>query len=327
MTPDAAPRSAALLGGRYRLGPALGAGGMAAVHRAQDMLLGREVAIKVYRSAAVSQEDIDQQEAEIRTIAGLNHPGLVTVLDAGVYLPQADMPTIFLVMELLRGENLHQRILRAPLTAYEAALVGYDIATALTYLAEKNVVHRDIKPGNIMLVNYASADARLYAKLIDFGVASRTGQPGMTTPGATTGTAPYLSPEQASGEAVSPASDVYSLGLVLLEALTGTRAFPGDSIPSAVARLMRDPEIPRSLPGEWRDILSAMTARDPADRPELPTAMLRLRSLVVNEITSAAHRDAQAAEAEQPEQAEVEEPSPARAAEHSELRSAVRPGD
>src|SRR5690606_3780559 len=143
-------------GGRYRLGPALGAGGMASVHRSRDMLLGREVAIKVYRSAALDQAEIDRQEAEIRTIAGLNHPGLVTVLDAGVYLPQADAPTILLVMELLRGDSLHQRLQRGKLSHLEAALLGYDLANALNYLAERNIVHRDIKPGNIVLVSYAS---------------------------------------------------------------------------------------------------------------------------------------------------------------------------
>ncbi|MCW4384808.1 serine/threonine protein kinase [Salinibacterium sp. SYSU T00001] len=284
MTDQVAPGTEVLLGGRYRLGPALGSGGAAAVHRARDMLLGREVAIKVYRSAATDQAEIDRQEAEIRTIAALNHPSLVTVLDAGVYLPEKDKPTIFLVMELLNGENLHARIQRGRLSSEEAALVGFDIADGLQYLADRAVVHRDIKPGNILLVSYSSGEARRRAKLIDFGIAKSDGQPEMATPGTTTGTAPYLSPEQASGEEVTPASDVYSLGLVILECLTGVRAFPGEAIPSAVARLMRDPDIPKSLPDAWRSLLAEMTARTPEDRPGLRDVVLRLRGIAVAEL-------------------------------------------
>ncbi|QEE61554.1 serine/threonine protein kinase [Salinibacterium sp. dk2585] len=299
MSHDAAHDSAVLLGGRYRLGPALGAGGMASVYRSRDMLLGREVAIKVYRSAALDQAEIDRQEAEIRTIAGLNHPGLVTVLDAGVYLPHPDTPTIFLVMELLSGGSLHERLLRGRLESLEAALLGYDIASALNYLAERNVVHRDIKPGNILLVTYARTDTRIHAKLIDFGIAKSDGRPEITTPGTATGTAQYLSPEQASGEEVGPPSDVYSLGLVLLECITGARAFPGDSIPSAVARLMRDPEVPKDLPEEWRTLLGAMTARKPEDRPALSDVVLDLRTIAVGELARAhdpAHDPSDAAE-------------------------------
>lgn len=254
---------------------------MASVYQARDELLGRQVAIKVYRSTALSQSDVEVQEAEIRTVAALNHPSLVTVLDAGVYLPRPDMPTIFLVMELLEGENLHQRVQRRKLTSHETALVGYDIAEGLNYLAERGVVHRDVKPGNILLVTYGTSDTRLRSKLIDFGIAKRDGQEETLTPGQTTGTAPYLSPEQASGEPVTPASDVYSLGLVLLECLTGERAFPGEAIPSAVARLMHDPEIPESLPEEWRTVLAAMTARLPGDRPSLREVVLLLRDIVV----------------------------------------------
>jgi serine/threonine protein kinase len=254
---------------------------MASVYQARDELLGRQVAIKVYRSTALSQSDVEVQEAEIRTVAGLNHPSLVTVLDAGVYLPRPDMPTIFLVMELLEGENLHQRIQRRKLTSHETALVGYDIAEGLNYLGDRGVVHRDVKPGNILLVTYGTSDTRLRSKLIDFGIAKRDGQKETMTPGQTTGTAPYLSPEQASGEPITPASDVYSLGLVLLECLTGERAFPGESIPAAVARLMHDPVIPETLPEEWRTVLAAMTARLPSERPSLREVVLLLRDIVV----------------------------------------------
>lgn len=291
MSEQTAEHAPVLLGGRYRLGPILGTGGMASVHQAHDVLLGREVAIKVYRSTAVDQSDVDRQEAEIRTIAGLNHPSLVTVLDAGVYLPQPSMPTIFLVMELLGGENLHQRILRGPISSHKTALIGYDIAEGLNYLAERAIVHRDIKPGNILLVNYSRAETRPRAKLIDFGIAKRDGQPETATPGTTTGTAAYLSPEQASGEPVGAASDVYSLGLVLLECLTAVRAFPGEAVPSALARLMRDPEIPQSLSPAWRTLLGAMTARVAAERPALREVVLMLRDIIVDELAKRPQAD------------------------------------
>lgn len=284
MTDQATQETQTLLGGRYRLLAPLGSGGAASVHRARDLLLDREVAIKVYRSAAVDQAEIDRQEGEIRTVAALTHPSLVTVLDAGVYLPRPGFPTIFLVMELISGETLHTTLQRGPLESDLAALYGFDIADGLAYLAERGIVHRDIKPGNIMLARYSTDEIRPKAKLIDFGIAKRGGVPETATPGTTTGTAPYLSPEQASGDDVTPLSDVYSLGLVLLESLTGGRAFPGDAIPSAVARLMRDPEIPSTLSPAWRELLHEMTRREPAKRPALRQVVLRLRGIAIAEL-------------------------------------------
>lgn len=285
--------SSRLLRGRYLLGEVLGVGGMAAVYRARDQLLERDVAVKAFRSTAVAQEAIDRQEAEIRTLAQLSHHGLVTVLDAGVHLADPAHPVIFIVMELIRGADLQHRMQRERLSPREVAQVGYDIAEALEYLAHRGVVHRDIKPSNIMLVEYGSNDTRLRAKLVDFGIAQNVSPGETAAPGAsvaaggtvtTTGTAAYLSPEQVLGEEVSPPSDVYALGLVLLECFTGYREYPGDAVASALARIGRDPVIPESLSPAWRHLLAAMTAQHAKHRPLLREVILSLRDLVADDL-------------------------------------------
>jgi hypothetical protein len=139
------------------------------------------------------------------------------------------------------------------------------------------VVHRDVKPGNILLPHDHSTPGAPLAKLADFGIARLLDDARMTATGTVIGTATYLSPEQAEGATVGTASDVYSLGLVLLESLTGQRAFPGTAIESVLARLARDPEIPHSLAGPWRNVLTAMTQRVPADRPDASSVAATLR--------------------------------------------------
>ncbi|PWB97017.1 serine/threonine-protein kinase [Salinibacterium hongtaonis] len=273
-----------LLGGRYSLGTLIGRGGMAAVHRGHDQFLDREVAIKIFRAAAVDQADADRQEAEIRTLAALNHPSLVTVLDAGVFVPRPETPTIFLVMELLSGDNLQSHLKHGPLSPGSVARLGTDLAEGLSYLGERRVVHRDIKPGNILLAEYSHRNQRTRAKLIDFGIAQLAGKPQSLTPGTTTGTAPYLSPEQANGEDVGPPSDIYSLGLVLIECLTGERVFPGDAIPSAMARLINDPRVPESLSRDWRSLLTSMTAREPYDRIDIADVVAQLEWIAATEL-------------------------------------------
>jgi eukaryotic-like serine/threonine-protein kinase len=262
----------------------IGTGGMAAVYRARDELLGRDVAVKVFRTAAVDQKDIDRQEGEIKLLARLNHPSLVTVIDAGAHVGDPAHPQLFLVMELVQGDDLQQRLARSTLPSRQVAQLGSDLAEGLEYLEHSGVVHRDIKPANILLAEYRPDDTRPRAKLTDFGIAKLVGSEPVTEDGVTTGTAAYLSPEQAQGQELSPSSDVYSLGLVLLECLTGERAFPGDPVPSAVARLLGDPVIPEDLSTEWRQLLTAMTARDPANRPPLREIILVLRDILASEV-------------------------------------------
>lgn len=266
-----------LLGGRYKAGELLGSGGGATVYRAVDEALGREVAVKLFAPATEDDDRYRRQHTEKLLLAKLNHPGLVTLLDAGLYQDALGATTSYLVMELVEGEDLRRRLARGPLPGPDVAQIGADLADALTYIHEQGVIHRDIKPANILLSG-GESDTRHHPKLTDFGVARMLDATVSTTHGATIGTANYLSPEQALGEEITPATDVYSLALVLVECLTGEQAFPGPLVEAAVARLLRDPDVPESLGPEWGTLLHAMTARVPTDRPSAHDVAVTLRS-------------------------------------------------
>jgi len=269
--------------GRYRLVDRIGAGGMASVWRARDEVLHRDVALKVFSTAATTSETIAAQEREARTAAGLTHHGLVTLLDAGVDEDEEHGNRIFLVMELIEGQDLKRHLESARLSMRDIAYIGHDIAEALEYLHHHDVVHRDIKPANILLSDFRGGGTRPRAKLTDFGIALPSDLE-LPNEGTTTGTAAYLSPEQANLDLVGPPSDIYSLGLVLLECFTHEVAFPGDQVESAIGRLVRDPNIPAELDEEWRALLAAMTARNPEDRPSTRDTMVALRDLVISNL-------------------------------------------
>lgn len=254
-----------VLGGRYHVLERIGSGAMANVYRAKDEFLEREVAVKIVTRPRGTDAPHDA-EAELKVLARLNHHSLVALLDAGVDKTQPGRPRVYLVMELVEGPDLKRRLADGPLRPRHAAQIGHDLADALAYIHESGVIHRDVKPGNIMIFDYHHDAARMHAKLTDFGIALIADQP-EAPDGGFLGTAGYLSPEQARAEHVGPPSDVYSLGLVLLECLTGQQAFPGDPLQSALARLIEDPSIPSSLAPEWQMLLAAMTARNPEDRP------------------------------------------------------------
>jgi serine/threonine protein kinase len=269
---------------RYRLGEPISTGGSAVVFRAHDEQLDRPVAVKIFRTDAVTPEEIAQQEREMRLLANLSHHGLVPLLDVGVGLAGEGRPRIYLVMALVEGGSLRSRLKEGPLSLRETAYLGFDIAEALEYLEHKKVVHRDIKPGNIMLASYRSDNDRRQAQLIDFGIAQRATATGQIE--FSTGTAAYLSPEQALGQSVDSVSDVYSLGLVLIECLTGQLVFPGSMYESASARLLGDPPIPETLPEPWRDLLTRMTRRRPEERPRPTEVASALRDLLVIELAA-----------------------------------------
>ncbi|MCC3267033.1 serine/threonine protein kinase [Arthrobacter gengyunqii] len=268
-----------LLGQRYRTVELLGTGGAASVYRAVDENLGREVAVKRFHPSVSDDDEYRRQQTETLLLATLNHPGLVTLLDAGTYAEEDGRASTYLVMELVDGPDLRKTLKSGPLTPAGTASLGADLADALNYVHSNGVIHRDVKPANILLYPQAENDTRLYPKLTDFGIARMTEATVATAHGATIGTANYLSPEQALGGAVEPRTDIYSLGLVLLECLTGEKAFPGPIVESAVARLVRDPEIPAELGTEWVDLLRAMTARTVEARPEAHDAAGALRAL------------------------------------------------
>ena len=264
MTEPRVPALGAVLGGRYRLEQRVGRGGMADVFRARDELLHRVVAIKLFRPETGEDHDRLRFDAEMRTVAGLRNPGLVTLFDAGAGDASTD-DAPYLVMEFVDGRTLRERLADGPLPGADVARLGAELAGALSYVHGRGIVHRDVKPANILLDTSSGPGS---ARLTDFGIAQLADGAHLTAHGTTVGTANYLSPEQALGQPLGPASDVYSLGLVLLEMLTGRLAYPGSGIDAAIARLHRPPDIPSTLGPAWIGLLAAMTARDPLQRPD-----------------------------------------------------------
>ncbi|MFD6414835.1 serine/threonine-protein kinase [Streptomyces sp. NPDC060194] len=252
----AALSCADVVAGRYRLDRLLGSGGAADVHRGLDLRLRRPVAVKVFRpGTGVDIEHDAQREAVL--LARLRHPGLVTAYDAG-----HDDGRAFLVMELVEGTTLRRRIARGSLPAGRSAALGRDVARALAHAHGAGVVHRDVKPSNILL----DASERPY--LTDFGISRLLDSSSHTAPGTLVGTAAYLSPEQVLGRPVGCPSDVYALGLVVLECLTGRLEYGGGPLEAAIARLHRPPELPGDLPPELSDLVRGMTDLDEAARPD-----------------------------------------------------------
>lgn len=252
-----------LLAGRYRLGAVLGRGGMGTVHRAEDERLGRPVAVKLLPPAAEHHGERLRREAKV--LARLDHPSLVRVLDVD---EEGDRP--FIVMELVDGTTLAERLREGPLDERRVREIGAEIADGIAHAHAEGVVHRDLKPANIVLGEVGPA------RIIDFGIARIADATGLTDTGTILGTAAYLAPEQFAGGGVGPPADVYTLGLVLIEALTGRRAFDGDAVESVAARLEHPPDLPSGLDEPWPELLLAMTSVDPDRRPSAADVAERL---------------------------------------------------
>ncbi|MFC9489030.1 serine/threonine-protein kinase [Streptomyces hydrogenans] len=255
--PDPTPAARAVAG-RYRLDRLLGRGGAADVYESLDLRLRRPVAVKVFRPADAGRAHA-QCGAEARLLARMHHPGLVTLHDSG-----DDGGRPFLVLGLVRGTTLRRRIARGVLTPAEACRTGAALASALAHVHAHGVVHRDVKPSNILL------DRTETPLLSDFGISRRFGGSADVAPpgdGTLVGTASYMAPEQALGRSTGPAADVYSLGLVLLEALKGEAEYGGTPLEAAVAHLDRSPVLPPGLATGLAGLLTAMTARTPGARP------------------------------------------------------------
>jgi eukaryotic-like serine/threonine-protein kinase len=257
------------LGGRYRLVELLGQGGMATIYRAHDRQLDRDVAVKVLRPEYGTDPDfLARFRQEAQAAASLNHPNVVGVYDYG-----DDQAGPYIVMELVDGEDLATLVRRnGPLPPRQAARLGSQIARGLATAHARGIVHRDMKTANVLLTRDGQP------KVSDFGIARAMAEAQLTLPGTTLGSVHYFSPEQARGDQATPASDVYSLGIVIYELLTGRRPWEGDSAAGvAMARLSGPtpgPSDARSgVPPALDSIVRRALARDSAQRYASAAAM------------------------------------------------------
>ncbi len=224
-----------LLSKRYRLDAQVGTGGMSTVYRAFDTVLERQVAIKLmHREIAGDSDQLERFRREARAVAQLNHPHVVGVIDAGEE-GDPDRPTPYIVFEYVEGETLKQRIRRnGRLPVAESVAYAIEVARALGAAHDRQIVHRDVKPQNVLV------DTEGAAKVTDFGIARTLHQEGLTADGRVLGTTDYVSPEQALGHAVSGQSDLYSLGIVLFEMLTGDVPFKGENQVAVAMKHVRE---------------------------------------------------------------------------------------
>jgi Tol biopolymer transport system component/predicted Ser/Thr protein kinase len=269
-----APESGDQLG-HYVISEPLGAGGMGEVYRAQDTRLERDVAIKVLPEGfGDDPERLARFEREAKVLASVNHPNVATLFG----LETVDSGKVFLVMELVEGEDLAQRVERGPIPIKDAIQIAHQIAEGLEAAHAKGIVHRDLKPGNIRITPDGTV------KILDFGLAKEWGPgpgdadftesptitAGMTREGTILGTAPYLSPEQARGQAVDRRTDIWAFGCVLYEMITGRRAFPGDTSTEIIARVLeRHPdwnELPPTVAPALRRLLDRCLEKEPNRR-------------------------------------------------------------
>jgi tRNA A-37 threonylcarbamoyl transferase component Bud32 len=248
------------LDGRYRLEARIGAGGMATVYRALDETLQRRVAIKLMnREVASDSDQLERFRREARAVAQLSHSHVVGVIDAG-----EDDGRPYIVLEYVEGETLKERIRRqGSLPIPEAVAYAIEIARALAAAHNCHIVHRDVKPQNVLI------DGEGTAKVTDFGIARTLDEEALTSDGRVLGTTDYVSPEQALGRAVTGQSDIYALGIVLYEMLTGEVPFRGENQVAVAMRHVRDPlpDVQRKRP-EISAALAAVVDRATAKRLE-----------------------------------------------------------
>ncbi|HEY7961600.1 MAG TPA: protein kinase [Solirubrobacteraceae bacterium] len=277
------------LGGRYRLDARIGRGGMSTVYRAFDTVLERPVAIKVmHREIASDSDQLERFRREARAVARLNHAHIVTVVDAGEEPARGeddeDAGTPYIVFEYVDGETLKDLLRReGPLEVTQAIAYAIEIARALGAAHESDIVHRDVKPQNVLLTPEGSA------KITDFGIARTLTEQGLTMDGRVIGTTDYVSPEQALGAPVTGQSDVYSLGIVLYEMLTGTVPFTADTPVAVAMRHVREdvPDVQHRRPevsAATAAVVDRATAKDLARRyPDIPSLLADLEEVLAIE--------------------------------------------
>jgi serine/threonine protein kinase len=251
------------IGDRYQLDRRIAVGGMGEVWEASDNRLGRSVAVKILRpELSGDPEFLHRFRIEARTVASLDHHGIAAVHDYGESEGLAGRATAYLVMELVRGEPLSTHIARGPIEPNETLRLLEEAAWALQAAHERGFVHRDVKPGNILVRTDGTV------KLTDFGIAKAADAVPVTRSGMVMGTAHYIAPEQASGAEAGPAGDVYSLGIVGYECLVGHRPFRAESAVAVAMMQVRDapPPLPDTVPAPIRQLIDATLVKDPTQR-------------------------------------------------------------
>jgi len=232
-----------IISGRYEIGERLGSGGMSSVHMATDLTLERTVAIKILAEHLSDDERfVERFRREALAVAKLIHPNIVQVYDTGI-----DDGRRYIVMEYIDGRSGAQILQRqGPLDAETAAEIGVQACAGLDYAHRRGIIHRDVKPGNLMIVGGPVGGGPLVVKLTDFGIARAVAQTRITQVGSVIGTAAYLSPEQVRGEEATPATDVYALGVVLYQFLTGRLPYEGSSLAELAVRQQNEKPLPPS---------------------------------------------------------------------------------
>jgi serine/threonine protein kinase len=257
------------IAGRYEVGELIGTGGMGEVRFGHDTKLDRPVAIKLLRRELVEQPDLKARfESEAKAAARITHPNVVGVFDTG---EQEEVP--YIVMELLSGRTLADELLEGPLEAERVKRIGLEILSALEASHEQGILHRDLKPGNVLLSKDGSV------KVADFGVAKITEGMDITMAGTMIGTPSYLAPERVNGEPASTASDVYSVGVMLYELLTGQRPFEADTPLGLLRAIQQEEPTPLAeacpqLDPTVADAVAKAMAKDPAERYQDAREML-----------------------------------------------------
>lgn len=262
----------------YQIVSSLGGGGTSAVYKARDIRLGRLVALKfLLEEFSRDRASLKQFHQEARIVSALNHPGICTIHDIDRHMNRP-----FIVMEYLEGETLRDKLRRDGLTMEKAVAFGIEIAHIVSHAHASGIVHRDISPANLFVTD----DGRI--KLLDFGIAQFTGTTSEAARRILTGTVHYMSPEQALGRQVDARSDIFSVGVVLYEMLTGRRAFPGDNLIATLHRIVQStPVCPRriiaDLPCSLEDAVKRCLEKSPSRRYQMAEELSEaLRSAAVH---------------------------------------------